>query len=58
MTIRALLNLKRTALEEARPGEDWACGSPRGPGVGRSWGWRREELQDPLRGVIWRHFLP
>ena len=45
MTVRAQLNLKRATLEEARPGEDVACGSPQGPGMGRSWGWRQEGLR-------------
>ena len=45
MTVRAQLNLKRATLEEARPAEDVACGSPQGPGMGRSWGWRQEGLR-------------
>lgn len=47
MTIRALLNLtpslKKPGQERTGP-----AGLPEGQGWGRSWGWRREELQDPL----------
>ena len=46
MTVRAQLNLRRAALEEARQERTWPGGLPEGQG------WRREGAQDPLGGEM------